>query len=175
MFGVIYRNKLFVCSLLMLAIIAWINKADFLIIGTDILHVCGQTLVILILMFGLLACIKPILDSGVIKEKISRASDYKSMTLAALLGLVISGPIYPGFTLGKMLLANGVRVKTIIILLSVWGTLKLPMLPFEIDILGGKYTLIRWVVTGIGIVIMSLLCDFIITALNRRPTQLPPQ
>jgi len=162
MISSIMKNKLFCISLVLLVMIGIVDNAKFIEICCDVGYMCRQSLFILILMFGLLSFMKIILSSSIIKEKISKANNYKSMLLAALLGLVISGPIYPGFTLGKMLLHSGVKIRTIIILLSVWGTLKLPMLPFEIDILGGEFTLARWIVTGIGIFMMSIVCEYII-------------
>ncbi|SFR87817.1 permease [Anaeromicropila populeti] len=129
---------------------------------------CIDTIPILLLMFALLAFIKVAMDSDVIKNTIEKSKGVKSVLFAYMFGMLVSGPIYPGYSLGNMLIKKGMQVRVVVIMLSVWATLKIPLLPFEVKALGIKLTAVRWIVTAISIFFMALLSEKMLKVVDNK-------
>ncbi len=75
--------------------------------------------------------------------------------LSLVLGSVSAGPIYAAFPIGKMLLKKGASIGNIVIILSAWAVVKVPMLANEAKFLGTSFMGVRWVLTVIMIFIMG--------------------
>ena len=54
-----------------------------------------------------------------------------------------------------MLHKKGASVRNLVIILSAWAVIKVPMLLNELKFLGFKFMAVRWVLTVIGIVVFS--------------------
>lgn len=130
------------------------------------LKTCKSTIPILVLMFLLLAFLKFGLDTSKIQKYMGKEKGIRNTVFAFLFGTLVSGPIYPGYSLGNMLIKSGVRVNIVIKMLSVWATLKIPLLPYEIKILGLKLCVIRWVVTAVAIILLSIICEKLYSLTN---------
>ena len=95
------------------------------------------------------------------KEWIIKHFGEKSGLLGNLLSLVLgsisAGPIYAAFPISKMLMSKGASVANIVILLSSWAVIKVPMLANEAKFLGVSFMSTRWVLTVAAILIMAWL------------------
>lgn len=140
--------------------------------GIDIfknfLNTCKSTIPILILMFALLAFIKVGMNSDAVQKGIQKNTGIKSIMFGYIFGLLVSGPIYPGFSLSKILMEHGIKIRVVIIMISTWATLKIALLPFEIKILGLHVTIVRWIVTGVVIFLIAILCEAIIKCIENK-------
>jgi uncharacterized membrane protein YraQ (UPF0718 family) len=107
-----------------------------------------------------------LLDVWVEKEKIMKylgnESKAKGVILAFVLGSISAGPIYAAFPMCIMLHKKGASVRNLIIILSAWAVIKIPMLINEVKFLGIEFMVIRWGLTIVAIVIFSWIGALIV-------------
>jgi len=97
-----------------------------------------------------------------IEKALGEGSGVKGSVFSFLLGSFSAGPIYAAFPVCKMLLKKGASVSNIVIMLSTWAVIKIPMLANEAKFLGPKFMAIRWVLTTISIFIMAYITSRIV-------------
>ncbi|MFV0552704.1 MAG: permease [Anaerorhabdus sp.] len=121
-----------------------------------------EMLIIMPVIFVLTA----LLDTWVAKEKITKylgkESKVKGIILSFVLGSISAGPIYAAFPMCVMLHKKGASVRNLVIILSSWAVIKVPMLLNEVKFLGIKFMAIRWVLTVISIVVFSWITSKIV-------------
>ena len=104
-----------------------------------------------------------LLDMWVPKEKImkflGKDAKAKGVFLAFVVGSISAGPIYAAFPMCVMLHKKGASIRNIIIILSSWAVIKVPMLLNETKFLGPKFMTIRWILTVIAIIIFSWIAS----------------
>jgi len=107
-----------------------------------------------------------LLDMWVPKERIMQVlgedAGGKGIVFAFVVGSISAGPIYAAFPMCVMLHRKGASIRNIIIILSSWAVIKIPMLLNEAKFLGPKFMLIRWILTVIAILIFSWMAAKII-------------
>ncbi len=107
-----------------------------------------------------------LLDTWIAKEKITKylgkESKVKGIILSFVLGSISAGPIYAAFPMCVMLHKKGASVRNLVIILSSWAVIKVPMLLNEAKFLGIKFMAIRWVLTVIAIVVFSWITSKIV-------------
>ena len=107
-----------------------------------------------------------LLDTWIAKEKITKylgkESKVKGIILSFVLGSISAGPIYAAFPMCVMLHKKGASVRNLVIILSSWAVIKVPMLLNEAKFLGIKFMAIRWVLTVIAIVVFSWIAAKIV-------------
>lgn len=107
-----------------------------------------------------------LLDTWVPKDKIikylGKESKAKGAILSLVLGSISAGPIYAAFPLCVMLHKKGASIRNLVIILSAWAVIKVPMLLNEMKFLGLKFMVIRWVLTVISILVFSWIASKII-------------
>lgn len=100
-----------------------------------------------------------ILEAWVPKEMVMNSfgekAALKGNVFSFLLGSLSAGPIYAAFPISKMLLKKGASITNIVIILSSWAVVKVPMLANEGKFLGIKFMGLRWVLTTISIFLMA--------------------
>lgn len=108
-----------------------------------------------------------VIEALIPKEWIIKHFGEKSGLLGNLLSLVLgsisAGPIYAAFPISKMLMTKGASVANIVIILSSWAVIKVPMLANEAKFLGVTFMSIRWILTVAAILIMAWLMGKIIS------------
>lgn len=82
-------------------------------------------------------------------------SGVKGVVLSFILGSIPMGPLYVAFPLAAVLLKKGAKVANIIIFLSAWACIKLPAELVELQFLGWKFTLVRYLATLVVVVALS--------------------
>ena len=107
-----------------------------------------------------------LIDAWVPKETIESAlgedSGAKGYIFSFLLGSFSAGPIYAAFPVCKMLIKKGASIANIIIILSAWAVIKIPMLANESKFLGPKFMALRWILTTISILLMAIITSKIV-------------
>ena len=113
-----------------------------------------------------------LLDTWVPKETIIKylgaSSRAKGIVLSFILGSISTGPIYAAFPFCVMLHKKGASIRNIVIILSAWAVVKVPMLINEMKFLGLKFMVVRW-----GLTILAILAFSWIAAKNVKDKDLP--
>ncbi len=152
------KNNLFFILIILVYIMLFIFQPDLGIASAkNSGYYVKEMLIIMPVIFVLTA----LLDAWIPKEKITkylgREAKTKGIVLAFLLGSLSAGPIYAAFPFCIMLLKKGASIKNVVIILSSWAVIKIPMLLNEVKFLGIKFMAVRWILTVIAIIIFSWL------------------
>ncbi|MDD4834946.1 MAG: permease [Lutispora sp.] len=114
-----------------------------------------EMLLIMPVIFILTSLTEAWVPKEVIINGFGEKSGFKGNIFAFLLGSFSAGPIYAAFPVCRMLLKKGASIANIVIVLSTWAVIKVPMLANEAKFLGPKFMATRWVFTTISIFIMA--------------------
>ena len=117
---------------------------------------------ILPVIFLLTVIIEAWIPKEVITKSFGEKSGFGGNVLSLVLGSISAGPIYAAFPISKMLLKKGASVTNIVIILSSWAVIKVPMLANEAKFLGVEFMGVRWVLTVISILVMGYLIALIV-------------
>lgn len=113
----------------------------------------------MLLIMPVVFILTALLDLWVPKEKImkflGREAGAKGALFSLMLGSVSAGPIYAAFPLCVMLHKKGASVRNLVVILSAWAVIKLPMLLNEMKFLGLKFMAARWVLTVAAIILFA--------------------
>lgn len=134
--------------------------------GTDSVKNSGYYIKEMLMIMPVIFVLTALLDMWVPKEKImqylGKEAKAKGVFLSFVVGSISAGPIYAAFPMCVMLHKKGASIRNIIIILSSWAVIKVPMLLNEANFLGPKFMAIRWVLTVIAIIIFSWIAAKII-------------
>lgn len=121
-----------------------------------------EMLMIMPVIFVLTALLDTFVPKETIIKYLGREAKTKGVLLSFVLGSISAGPIYAAFPFCVMLHKKGATVKNIVIILSSWAVVKVPMLLNEAKFLGIKFMAVRWILTIIAILIFSYIADKLI-------------
>lgn len=154
------KNHLFTIIVITAYLILFILKPSM---GVSALGNSGYYIKEMLMIMPVIFVLTALLDTWVPKEKISqylgKEAKFKGTLLSLVLGSVSAGPIYAAFPMCVMLHNKGASIKNLVIILSSWAVIKLPMLLNEMKFLGFKFMIIRWILTVIAIVIFAWLTE----------------
>lgn len=119
------------------------------------LYYLKEMVFILPVIFLLTVVIEALIPKEVIVKNMGENSGFTGNVLSLILGSVSAGPIYAAFPVSKSLLSKGASISNIVIILSAWAVVKVPMLLNEIKFLGAEFMTVRWILTVVGIFIMG--------------------
>jgi uncharacterized membrane protein YraQ (UPF0718 family) len=150
------KNNLFLTAVILsYLILAIIN----LQMGLQGVKNSGYYIKEMLMIMPVIFVLTALLDSWVPKETIikylGKDAKAKGVVLSFVLGSVSAGPIYAAFPFCVMLHKKGASIKNIVIILSSWAVVKIPMLLNEAKFLGMKFMLVRWLLTIIAIMVFS--------------------
>ncbi len=117
---------------------------------------------VLPVIFLLTVLIEAWVPKEVIMKRFGEKSGISGNLLSFILGSFSAGPIYAAFPVSKMLIGKGASITNIVIILSSWAVIKVPMLANEAKFLGLNFMVVRWILTVIAIFIMAHLAAFIV-------------
>lgn len=124
----------------------------------------------MILIMPVIFILTALLDTWVEKEAIykylGKEAKTKGMLLAFIVGSISAGPIYAAFPICKMLYKKGASVSNIVIILSSWAVVKIPMLINEVKFLGFRFMILRWFLTIIAIMILAYCVQHFVPQLD---------
>ena len=112
---------------------------------------------VLPVIFLLTVVIEALVPKEWIIKHFGEKSGFLGNLLSLLLGSISAGPIYAAFPISKMLMSKGASVVNIVIILSSWAVIKVPMLANEVKFLGVSFMSTRWILTVGAILIMAWL------------------
>lgn len=92
-------------------------------------------------------------------ERLGETSGMIGMGIALALGAFAAGPLYAAFPVAEVLLRKGVSLRNVWIFLGAWSTMKIPMLLFEVQNLGGTFALSRYLMSFVGVLSIAFLLD----------------
>ncbi|BES63827.1 hypothetical protein SANA_02660 [Gottschalkiaceae bacterium SANA] len=121
-----------------------------------------EMILIMPMIFLLTVVIDILIPKEVIIKNLGEDSGFKGGILALILGSVSAGPIYAAFPVSKMLLNKGASIGNIVVILSAWAVIKVPMLANEAKFLGAEFMGTRWILTVVSIFIMGTLVSAVV-------------
>lgn len=154
------KENLFLILVVLAYIIMFIIKPPM---GIESIKNSGYYIKEMLMIMPVIFVLTALLDMWVPKEKImkflGKDAKAKGVFLAFVVGSISAGPIYAAFPMCVMLHKKGASIRNIIIILSSWAVIKIPMLLNETKFLGPKFMIIRWILTVIAIIIFSWIAS----------------
>lgn len=88
-------------------------------------------------------------------------SGLKGILIAIFLGTLPTGPMYIAFPIAAELLHKKASITNVVIFLGVWASLKIPQIGVEIQFLGLKFAVLRFVLTLISVIAIGLITEYL--------------
>jgi uncharacterized membrane protein YraQ (UPF0718 family) len=151
------KNRLLVAVILLYIVAIIFTPSKAIESGKNSLYYIKEMLTIMPVIFILTSLIETWVPKSLIIKNLGAKSGAKGVFLSFALGSVSAGPIYAAFPICKMLLSKGASVFNIVIILSSWAVIKIPMLINEVKFLGFEFMIVRWILTTISILIIAYL------------------
>ncbi len=136
-------------------------------IGAKSLDITKRNVIEMLLVippiFVLLGLLDVWVDRAVMMKYTGKGSGFKGILIAFLLGSAAAGPLYAAFPVAGVMLKKGSSLFNVFIFIGAWSTTKIPMLTFEAASLGLPFTLIRLGLSIIGIFIIAIFTDKVLS------------
>ena len=97
--------------------------------------------------------------SETIKKGFGENSGWRGKLTSFLIGSLSAGPIYAAFPAAVVLFQKGAGVGNIVIIISAWAVVKIPMLVTETAFLGISFAATRYLLTVPAILILGWVMD----------------
>ncbi len=95
-----------------------------------------------------------------------KGSGLKGRFASVLIGSFSAGPIYAAFPVCYTLLKKGSAVSNIVIILSAWAVVKMPMLIVEAQFMGVSFMIVRYIFTVPAIIMIGVITGKIVSKEN---------
>ncbi|NPE22618.1 permease [Fusibacter sp. A1] len=158
------NNKAFLLVLLGYGLTMFIDPSRLLLALKGSSYYLIEMVQIMPVVFMLTVLIEAWVPKHVISKSLGQDAGFKGNLMALLLGSISAGPIYAAFPICKALYKKGATIVNIVIILSVWAVIKVPMLANEAKFLGGEFMTVRWILTVVCILIMSYGVGYFVKA-----------
>ncbi|WP_461206141.1 permease [Clostridium sp. DL1XJH146] len=159
----LFKKNILLAFVILIYIVLFIFAQDKAISSVDnSMYYVIEMLQIMPVIFLLTAILDAWVPKDAIVKNLGKDSGTKGILLSFVFGSISAGPIYAAFLVCKMLLNKGASVKNIVVILSAWAVIKVPMLANEAKFLGVHFMSIRWILTVISIVIIAYLVSLIV-------------
>jgi uncharacterized membrane protein YraQ (UPF0718 family) len=156
------NNKFLAAIVLAYAAVLIFNPAKAVDSVDNSWYYVKEMLQIMPVVFLLTALMDAWIPKEVIMRYLGSDSKMKGVFLSFILGSISAGPIYSAFPICVVLLKKGATVRNIVIILSAWAVIKVPMLIAEVKFLGIEFMIVRWILTVIAILIFSYFTEKIV-------------
>ena len=110
-------------------------------------------------IFILLGLLDVWVDRATMMKYTGKNSGLKGILFAFLLGSAAAGPLYAAFPIAGVMLKKGSSLFNVFIFIGAWSTTKIPMLTFEAASLGLTFTIIRLILSIIGILMIAVTTE----------------
>ncbi len=127
--------------------------------GLDYLTEMAWVLPAVMILMGLF---KVWISREMVVKYLGKASGWKGIIIAALLGSTPTGPLYVAFPLAAAMFDKGARVLNVVVFLSAWAAMKIPQEMLEIQFLGLDFMATRLMLTLASVSLMGLFMEKII-------------
>lgn len=138
----------------------------------------GEIGLILVAAYCFLGLFEEWVSPALLARSIGReAGRLRALGVATLAGACATGPVYLTYPLATLFAGAGARVATIVAFMSSWQIVKLTFLPFEIQFLGARFAVLRFVCAALVPIPAGLLTGAVlrlcgVSTLERTP---PPR
>ena len=95
----------------------------------------------------------------IISANLGVGSGLRGKLASVAIGSISAGPIYAAFPVAQTLLDKGASIGNVVIIISSWAVIKIPMLAVETRFLGAQFTLARYLWTVPSILAMGAICN----------------
>lgn len=157
------NNKLLMLVIMMYLLLLLMMPSKAVLAFNNSLYYVKEMLLIMPVIMMLTSLIEAWVPKKTIENSLGRRAGAKGFIFSFLLGSFSAGPIYAAFPICKMLLKRGASIANIVIILSTWAVIKIPMLANEAKFLGPKFMAVRWLLTTISIFIMAFITEKLVT------------
>lgn len=156
------NNAFFTLVIVIYLVSLFVSQSTFVAASQNSIFYFREMLMIMPIIFILTALLDAWVEKDVIAKYLGSESKLKGAFFSFLLGSVSAGPIYAAFPICVMLHKKGATVKNIVIILSSWAVIKIPMLVNEAKFLGFEFMIIRWILTIIAIFVMASIMSYLV-------------
>ncbi|MCK9557713.1 MAG: permease [Candidatus Cloacimonetes bacterium] len=160
--SILKKNKLLVLVALAYLVVLVISPEKAMKSVGNSVYYLVEMLQVLPVIFLLTVVIEALVPKEMIMRGFGEKSGFKGNLLALLLGSISAGPIYAAFPISKTLLGKGASISKIVIILSAWAVIKVPLLANEAKFLGVNFMIVRWVLTVLAIFVMAYITGMIV-------------
>lgn len=159
MSGILKKNKLSVVVLVAYVLLMIVRRdMAFSALGNSTYYLIEMAQ-ILPVIFMLTVSIDVLIPKEWIVKRLGKQSGIIGAALALAFGSLSAGPIYAAFPIAKTLHKKGASVANIVIILSAWAVIKVPMLANEAKFLGPDFMLVRWILTVVFILAIGIIME----------------
>jgi len=155
--SILKNNKLLIAVILAYIVLLIVSPELLFKAADNSVYYLIEMIQILPVVFLLTIIIDVMVPKSVIMKGLGKKSGVKGYLFALLLGSLSAGPIYAAFPISKVLFKKGASVPNIVIILSAWAVVKVPMLANEVKFLGVEFMIVRWALTVAAIFVMALI------------------
>lgn len=152
------KSNLFLVGVIVIYLLLFIiNTEKAMLSVNNSGYYLKEMLIIMPVVFLLTALIEAWIPKDMIINALGEKSGLKGSFISLALGSVSAGPIYAAFPVCKTLLQKGASISNIVVILSSWAVIKIPMLANEAKFLSPKFMITRWIFTTIAIMFMGYI------------------
>ncbi len=148
-------------AIVYLILMVWLPGTGQRVVATTFSYAKEMAL-IMPAVFVLMGLIEVWIPGDKIQKWLGANSGVKGIVISFLLGTLPTGPLYVAFPLAASLLKKGASITNTVIFLGSWAALKIPQLLVEIKFLGEVFTIVRFILTLITIIIMGIVMDLLL-------------
>ncbi|RKD31924.1 permease [Thermohalobacter berrensis] len=98
----------------------------------------------------------------VIIKNFGKESGLKGKLISVFIGSISAGPIYAAFPVAFSLLGKGASISNIVIIISSWAVVKVPMMIVESKFIGFQFMIIRGILTVPAIIFIGYMVEKLI-------------
>jgi len=118
-----------------------------------------QIVPVVFLLTGLIAVWLP---PALVLRHLGNSSGWQGKGLSLLVGAFSAGPIYAAFPLAQTLLQKGASISNVVIIISAWAVIKVPLVLAEARFLGAGFALARNTLTLPAILLIGMLTEKVV-------------
>jgi uncharacterized membrane protein YraQ (UPF0718 family) len=113
-------------------------------------------------VFVLMGLMEVWIPKDKIQKWLGSGSGFKGAGIAFALGTLPTGPLYVAFPMTATLIRKGASITNMVIFLGSWAALKIPQILVEIKFLGISFTLLRFGLTLLALVLIGIMMEIIL-------------
>ncbi|MBU5425246.1 permease [Tissierella pigra] len=157
------KKNSFIFGIIVIYIILFIINTEKAILSVNNTgYYLKEMIIIMPVVFLLTGLIETWIPKNIIMNALGESAGLKGSVISLALGSISAGPIYAAFPVCKTLLKKGASVSNIVVILSSWAVIKIPMLANEAKFLSPKFMITRWIFTTIAIITMGYIIGKIV-------------
>lgn len=153
------KNKLSVIIVIIYAVLLIVQRDMAFSALSNSTYYLVEMAQILPVIFMLTVAIDVLIPKEWIVKRLGKKSGLGGAALALAFGSLSAGPIYAAFPIAKTLHKKGASIGNVVIILSAWAVIKVPMLANEAKFLGPDFMAVRWVLTVVFIFVIGLIME----------------